>query len=268
MKLYQFSKVYFIIKNWPKIGGNILEISKSCVLFYSNLSQVKEFAYTGIIKCSECGCSITAEQKIKYLQTKKYTYYHCTHRRDIKEKKCTQRDSIEEKELEKQIKEILDGVIIIPEFLEWALKILKEKHKTEISDSEKIYENLHKTLEEEQKKLNRLTDMLLNELISEEEFKLKKKEVKNNIVHLQSKRDSTERTSGNWIELIEKTFNFATYSQYNFNNGSIQAKKEIFNALGQNILFKDGKLSLELNNWFVPIKNNQEKLHRANCMLC
>jgi site-specific DNA recombinase len=228
--------------------------------------RVKEFAYTWIIKCSECGCNITAEEKLKYLrrtkETKKYIYYHCTHRKDTKEKKCPQRESIEERELEKQINEILSWITIIPEFLDWALKILKEKHQIETIDSEEIYKNINRTLEEEQKRLNKLTDMLLSELISEADFKTKKNEINNTITNLQSQRDNTEGRSWNWIDLVEKTFCFATYAQSNFNTWDLQTKREIFNSLGQNFLFKDWKLSIELNKWFVPIQKHQLEIER------
>jgi hypothetical protein len=75
------------------------------------------------------------------------------------------------------------------------LKILKEKHQIETIDSEEIYKNINRTLEEEQKRLNKLTDMLLSELISEADFKTKKNEINNTITNLQSQRDNTEGRS-------------------------------------------------------------------------
>src|SRR3989344_1555687 len=41
-------------------------------------------AYCGLLSCSECGCSITAEEKVKHQQngnTHRYVYYHCTKKR-------------------------------------------------------------------------------------------------------------------------------------------------------------------------------------------
>jgi hypothetical protein len=75
------------------------------------------------------------------------------------------------------------------------LKILKEKHQIETVDSEKIYENLNRTLEDEQKKLNKLTDIFLNEMIFEIEFKAKKNEINKTILNLQYQRDNTESRS-------------------------------------------------------------------------
>ncbi len=45
----------------------------------------KEFAFTGMIRCGECGCIVTAEEKRKIIKEsgkeRLYTYYHCTRRK-------------------------------------------------------------------------------------------------------------------------------------------------------------------------------------------
>src|SRR5207249_2782245 len=40
----------------------------------------REFAYTGMIRCGECGFSVTAEEKTNRYGYH-YTYYHCSKRR-------------------------------------------------------------------------------------------------------------------------------------------------------------------------------------------
>src|SRR6185503_17562953 len=42
--------------------------------------QQKEFPFTGLIVCGECGFAVTAEDK-KNRFGSEYTYYHCTKRR-------------------------------------------------------------------------------------------------------------------------------------------------------------------------------------------
>src|SRR3989344_5147016 len=62
--------------------------------------QKREIVYRGPIRCGECGCMITAEEKTKYQKNgnvNHYTYYHCTKRRDPN---CAQQ-AIEESVLEK-----------------------------------------------------------------------------------------------------------------------------------------------------------------------
>ena len=54
------------------------------------------FAFTGLIRCGECGASITAEKKVKHKKngnTHYYTYYHCTKQIDPDCSQKTIRDS-------------------------------------------------------------------------------------------------------------------------------------------------------------------------------
>ncbi|MFC1615350.1 recombinase family protein [Patescibacteria group bacterium] len=52
--------------------------------------KTHEFAFTGIIRCGNCGCLVTAEEKKKFIKSTKeyatYTYYRCTRRK--REVKC------------------------------------------------------------------------------------------------------------------------------------------------------------------------------------
>jgi len=50
----------------------------------------------------------------------------------------------------------------------------------------------------------------------------------------------------------------ATYSLIKWRNGDTQTKKDLVMGLGQNFLLKDGKLTLELHEWFIPIKEKKE----------
>lgn len=228
-----------------------------------------EFAYTWIIRCWECLCLVTAETKTKYIRNtnemRSYTYYHCTRRKE--HIKCIQRKNISEINLEKQIANEISKYTILPEFKDWALDILKSENEKEVDDRSHIYENLNKTLEINQRKLDRLTDLLVNETISESEYKRKKSELKKEIKKLRDQMDQTDDRTDHWIELTEKAFNFATYGKYHFENGDLKTKKEIFSALGQNFLLKDWILSLEANEWLVPIWNNYPDIEMKYRML-
>ena len=69
------------------------------------------FAYTGLIRCGNCGAMITAEEKIKRQKNGNvhhYTYYHCTKKINPD---CRER-AIEVKTLSKQIDTILENLTI------------------------------------------------------------------------------------------------------------------------------------------------------------
>ena len=218
--------------------------------------RTHNFAFTGLIRCGECGCLCTAEEKIKLLkngESRKHTYYHCTHKKPGI--KCTQRKNIRKEDLEKQIENELSKITILPQFRDWALEILSEQNDKEIEAREKIYENQQRSLSKTQKELDELTKMRYRDLIDDEEYKKQKEELKINIDTLKKQIDMTEIRAENWLELTEATFDFATYARHTFINGDVRTKKEIFTAMGQNYIIEHGKLKLELNKWFAPIKN-------------
>jgi len=124
-----------------------------------NIKPMKHvFAFTGLIKCGECGATITAEHKTKRQingNVHYYTYYHCTKRIN---KNCSQR-VIQVQDLEKEIAEILGGLTIPPEFNEWAMSWLKDENHKEADDRNDILDTQQKSYNECVKKIDNLIDM-------------------------------------------------------------------------------------------------------------
>ncbi|MBU0694343.1 MAG: zinc ribbon domain-containing protein, partial [Candidatus Omnitrophica bacterium] len=122
------------------------------------------FAFTGLMRCGECGAFITAEEKTKHQKngnTHHYTYYRCTRR--IK-RDCSE-PPIRSDELEGQILNVLGKITIPPQFKEWAIKQLKEEHGKEKIDRDDITQTHRHNLDACTKKLDALFNMRLNEEI-------------------------------------------------------------------------------------------------------
>ena len=219
-------------------------------------AQTHEFAYTGLMRCEVCSSMYTASEKTKIIkgtgELKTYVYYHCTRKK--KEVKCNQRKPMTLKELEDQIDVELERHTILPKFQEWALEILNRDNDKEIEERTKVYETQHKSLSETQKELDTLTKMRYRELIDDETFIKERDELKTKIAKLTSNLRETESRAEKWLELTEKTFNFACYARKEFLLGGLDKKKEIFSALGQNFTVKDKKIHITPNEWFVPIE--------------
>ena len=219
-------------------------------------SQTHEFAYTGLMRCEVCGSMYTASEKMKIVKStgelKTYVYYHCTRRK--KDVVCDQRKPMTLKELEDQIDIKLERFTILPKFQEWALEILNRDNDKEIEERTKIYENQHKALTSTQKELDTLTKMRYRELIDDETFIKERDELKAKIAKLTSNLRETESRAERWLELTEKTFTFACYARKEFISGSLEKKREIYSALGQNYLVKDKEIHITPNEWFVPIE--------------
>ncbi len=217
--------------------------------------QKHPHAFSGLIFCGECGAMITAETKFKLIKTtgevKRYDYYHCTGKK--KYINCSQKQVILEQDLEKQIDSELTKYTILPEFKDWALEILNKNNDKEIESRSKIHETQIKTLLDTQKQLDGLTQMRYRDLINDEEYLNEKTKLQSQIAQLKNKLRETETRAESWLELTEKTFDFATYARIRFANGDLNIKKEILSALGSNCTLKDKILSIQPNEWLKPI---------------
>lgn len=214
-----------------------------------------EFAYTGVVTCGLCGGMITATEKMKIVkgtgEIKGYVYYHCGHKK--KDIECHEH-RITLKELEDQIDIELERYTILPKFQEWALEIINRNNDKEIEERTNVYETQHKSLAETQKELDTLTKMRYRELIDDETFIKERDELKTKITKLKTNLRETESRAEKWLELTEKTFNFACYARKEFILGGLSTKREIFSALGQNFSLKSKKVFITPNEWFVPIE--------------
>ena len=224
----------------------------------------KEFAYTWFMKCSECWSSITAVEKTKTIKTtqekKTYTYYHCTKRKKWCEK-CSQKP-VRLEVIEKQIEEFINSVELIPEFKDWALDILKDDFNNDLLEKEKILKNLYDSQLIIEKRLNKLTDSLIDEIITKEEYQVRKKHYQieiNNYREQINKLNSEKDTS---LEVTEKVFDFVISARTSFNHWDLQTKKEVLRWFGWNWEIWDWKLLIKEHTWFKPIKKLSKELKR------
>ena len=222
----------------------------------------RAFAFTGAIRCQECGCLYTAEIKKKIIKgtgnIKEYTYYHCTRR--TTRVKCTQKKVIRDDDLELQIEKELDKYTIMPEFLHWALERIDERKETDVEDKINIENMQQKAIEQAESELKESAIMRRRQLIDDEEFLGDKKELEAKIAQLKSKLDNTESKTEKCIELEEKTFSFATYARSKFLNGGLELKREILMGLGEKPTIKSKILTIKPYEWFEKIEKGYPEL--------
>ncbi len=215
--------------------------------------KTKEFAYTGLIKCEECGAFITAEDKVKKQKNGNvhfYTYYHCTKRKDPN---CKQK-SIRVENLEEQIMEELKKIRVSSSIKNWALEVMKDMSKEESKNSNQINKNHQEEYNNIIKKLDGLIEMRANGEITPEEFNPKKKELndrKNRLIELLNDQN---KQVDNWLKKADDLFVLANTIVNRFKNASISEKATILSSIGSNLLLLDGKLSISLNKELKYIK--------------
>lgn len=218
------------------------------------LVKSKFFALKGLVKCGECGCSITAEQKTKKLASgldKHYIYYHCTHKRP-----CSQRLNISEDDLFEQVDSLLSQYEISPKLYEWGMEAIAEIAKEEKGKINSTRKMQNYSINEIQSQLDNLIDLTAQGFITAEKFGEKSSPLQERLKKLQIAQEEHNGVTSEWYEVISQTIKLLNGASSKFVNGDILDKKQILMAIGSKPLLIDGKLVLEPHKWLIPIKEN------------
>ena len=208
------------------------------------------FAFTGLIKCGECGASITAEHKTNR-QGHKYVYYHCTKRKP--HAPCNQK-VIERKKVEGQIADFLSQLSITPGIKDWTIKLLRELHDEERQKDQASLESLTRRQEAIKTELDELINMKLRGLLSDEEFARKKNELEIERIKTAELLDDNDNRFDQVYQRSEEPFEFAQVAQECFAGGTIEEKRAILSYTGSNLILKDRILNIEAQKPLFKIK--------------
>lgn len=214
------------------------------------------YAYTSLIKCGECGCSIVGKTNVKKLKkggVAVYVHYYCIRKSDVRP--CNQVKYTRLELIEAEIDAELAKYTILPDFRDKALEILRRSNKIEIDERSKLYAMQQKKRRQLQGNLDRLLDMKLNGHFDGEdsEYTYQRNRIKSEMLRIDDTLRNTEKRADDWLELTEKAFDFATYARVRFNDGDVIVKRDILKTLGANFKLKDHKLTLDPSEWLVPI---------------
>lgn len=213
--------------------------------------ETHTFPYTGMIRCGECGCMVTAENKTKKNKNGNvhhYTYYHCTKRKGPCSQKC-----VEVKELEKQIQSTLSRIKPPEEFHGWAMKWLRNENEREASDRNAILSNQQKNYEVCVRKLDALIDMRAAGEISEEEFTRKKSTINQEKAKLHELLNDTDSRVDSWLQTADNILTFARDANEAFTERGQHARKVILSALGSNLLLSERNIRIDTDSALLPM---------------
>ena len=212
------------------------------------------FAFTGLMKCGVCGASITAE--IKYKRPKngkvhRYVYYHCTKRINPK---CTQK-SIEQDELEKQIKRAIDSLTIPANLHDFALKWFKKENAKVAVKTESILDLQNKEYKNCLKKLSGLIDMRAGQEINAEEFKMRLEPLTAEKERWEDIFSKTGKDFTAFMKKADEVCDFARDARVKFESNEPYDKKAVFSRLGSHLLLKDKIVVIDMENTLIPLKD-------------
>ena len=257
---------YYGAYEWPRGSGNWYQGKHEPMITPNEYDSVQMllgsrgrprlkrhvFAYTGTMRCGECGLSITAESRTKVQKNGNvhhYTYYHCTKKRGP----CSQ-GVIEESALRAQIVACLASLQIPAEFHTWALKWLEHENAKEVETREILRAARQKAYDQAVRMLDRYTDMRARDELTEEEYRSKKAGALKEKERCFALLNDTDAQITRWADNMETALNFAAHAKEAFEGGDLERRRSIFLALGSNLILKDKKVSIDLEKTLLPMQ--------------
>ena len=194
----------------------------------------KFYAFRGLLKCAECGCSITSQTQ------KGYVYYNCTKKRGD----CSQL-YIREESLARQISKILQKVSLSSA---WAKNMIRELDKEKESKKQaelSFAQNLKSQITEDERKLDKLLDTHLEGVISQEEYAAKKQKILNQKIENEQKLKDFEQRGNHWFERAKEFILSAQHAKIIALQGNFSGMKNFLKKLGSNLVLEDREVLFE-----------------------
>ncbi len=210
----------------------------------------KDFIFKGLLKCQNCGCSITAERHIG-----KPTYYSCTN-----SKRICKRVYINEKDLLKPIYELLDRFESITEQTQNELLDELRKnteaeivfHKAQINRIRTDYDNL-------KEKQNRLLEAFLDQSITKDIYDKKHQEYQDKIQTLEIEMSEHQKADYDYQTTVAIVISVSRRAKAIFENSSeIAGKRTFLSYILQNPTVSGKILTFELQKPFNLVLNLAE----------
>jgi site-specific DNA recombinase len=219
--------------------------------------KTHQFAFTGLIRCAECGSMITAEEKEKK-SGRHYVYYRCTKKkRGIS---CHQR-YVNVKDLETQISEYLMKIHVNERLLELAIEYLRAKEEEEKTKCLSIQRSLEAAQRNCGKKLDNLNQMRLSDLIDDQEYLKEKRKLLDEKLQLEESLANRETRAIQTLESAKQDFSFANEARAHFETGTPEDKKLILQKVGSNFSLRDRKIIIQAKKVFRIIEEGLKAVH-------
>ncbi len=214
--------------------------------------QKHDFALNGIIKCGECGYTVTAEKQTRRYKngtSQEFIYYHCTKKG---QQKCSQ-PYLSAIKLEEQFATELEQLELDKDFAEVALEALGVEKEKDQTVNKSSLEALQQALEGLNKRINNLVALKISpdnsdgSLLSDQEFGDRKRVLIFEKEQITKKLSEIDSDNPEWVELAEESFNFSIKSARRFKKGNSEDKKVIFKTVGSNPILLDQNLQFQLH---------------------
>ncbi len=230
------------VELWERVQG---------VLDGRNVSKAKrgkhDFAFSGLIACAKCGCSVVGE-----IKKQRYVYYHCTGYAD----KCLgnpascRRSYVREEVLEQKFTALLGQLRFDDEVLEWVQESLHASH----ADERRDHEEAIKRLQGEHKRLgDRINAMYLDKLDGRvdstffDKMSAQWREEQNRCLREIERHEAAEQSyMDEGVQILE----LARNAQKLFEQQQPREKRRLLNFVLSNCSWEDGEVVATLRQPF------------------
>ena len=220
------------------VSQQVFENTQTALFGRTHSKKQKLFFHLrGKIRCGHCGCAFTATRK------KGHDYYHCTNGKGG----CREHEhSLRGEVLDGVVATVLEDIQFRPEMIEMAYLASKEKTNLNENYRQSSLDNITKQLEFVTKKRSKLLDSHLTDLITNDVYESKMKELGNEETSLKQQFKQVEnkfKTSVSTLEPTKEVFLSANRAKNDFLNSQNDKKREVLENLLWNLEIKDQVLA-------------------------
>ncbi len=198
-----------------------------------------EFIFKGMIKCKNCGCTVTPElKKGKYVYLRPNSKDGCT---------CKQ---INETVALREVEKVLNSMVFPENILEQLKTTLKNAIEAKSDYSQAYMDKLINDMESINKKSDRILNLYIDESITKDEYNKKKEELSILKDNIQSQITKLNEADDNFEITVEYLLDVASRSYSLFKSSGIDTKRKILKLVFPNFYLDGQNLSYDIRKPF------------------
>jgi site-specific DNA recombinase len=202
--------------------------------------KTREFAFTGMIRCGECGLLVTAEEKTNRFGSR-YTYYHCSKRRlDIR---CRQR-CVRVEDLEEQICRFMASLSVGERFGQWIVGQMRTTQLAQAQLKDQQRASVEKANADNRRALTNITSMRARDLITDEEFSAERQKLDLEGIRLNQQIEAL-KSDNPPFEPCETLISLCNRATEWFRAANSREKRTLLGLVGSNLILTNRILLIE-----------------------
>lgn len=219
-------------------------------------SYKHDFAYTGIMRCGECGNGITAEVQ------KGHIYYHCTKPKGAKS--CSQR-FVREETIEEQLEKVIKAVALDLK----KVNTIKDIMRLSLAD-EQLYlkeslDALNTQYNDLQEQITKLLELHLKGKVKEELYNTQSKKLENEVEDINTEIAKFKHANRAYLSEMEAFLSFCNEAPKLFKSSRPALKRELLRFVVSNLILKDKKVEFSLRTPFNIIAKYSKNENWQGC---